>query len=137
MQHTTITPKQHHILRIVRGEDIVEQITSFCKDHGIQSGSLRGIGACDEAELGAYSVETKEYLKKVFSGEHEITVLIGIVSDTKVHLHATISDESFNAFGGHVNRMRVSATCEIHLISGEESISRAPDEETGLELLDF
>ncbi len=131
-----ITPKEHYIIRIVRGEDVVEHITAFCKENNIFSGSFHGIGACDYTALGAYSVETKEYVEEVFEGEHEIASLTGTITDTKVHIHAVISDEACKAFAGHVNKMRVSATCEIHLIAGEEAISRKPDEVTGLELMD-
>ena len=34
-------------------------------------------------------------------------------------------------------KMKISATCEIHLHSGEESLPRKHDKETGLELLDI
>ena len=129
--------KVNYIIRLQRGEDVIEAVTRFCDEHDICSGSCYGIGACDEAELGSYSVATKEYTKKQFSGEHEITSLTGIISDTKIHVHANISDENFNAHGGHVNSMRISATCEIYLIAGKEPISRKPDNETGLELLDI
>jgi uncharacterized protein len=137
MQHTTITPQQNYIIRIVRGEDVIEKMTKFCQKNNIFSGSFTGIGACDEVELGSYSVETKKYIKKQFKGEFEIANLTGIISDKKIHVHATIGDESFNAYTGHVNSMRISATCEIYLTSGEKSISRKLDDETGLELIDI
>ena len=135
MNYKQITQSKQFIIRIQRGEDIIKEITKFCNENNIRSGSLCGIGACDKAELGSYSVETKQYSKKEFTDEHEITSLTGIISDTKIHVHATITDENFNTFGGHVNSMIVSATCEIHLIANEESISREKDDETGLELL--
>lgn len=137
MHYTQITPSHHYIIRVRRGEDIIQEVAKFCADNNIKSGSFQGIGACDSAELGSYSVETKQYATKTFTGEHEIISLIGIISDTKIHTHATIADEAFQAHGGHVNAMRVSATCEIHLIAAEESIPRKHDNETGLELLDI
>ena len=137
MKYLNITPSKQFIIRIQRGEDIIAEITKFCDENNIRSGSFSGIGACDKAELGSYSVETKEYSKKTFDGEHEITSLYGIISDTKIHTHTTIADEDFNVYGGHVNLMIVSATCEIHLFAGEEPISRKLDDETGLELMDI
>jgi len=137
MNSKQINSSVNYIIRIQRGEDIIQEVTKFCDENNIGSGSFTGIGACTKAELGSYSVETKEYSKKTFEHEHEITSLTGIISDTKIHVHANISDENFNVFGGHVDLMIVSATCEIHLNTGEESISRKLDEETGLELMDI
>ena len=136
MPNTKITTK-NYILRLNRGEDVIIELTKFCQTNKIFSGSFYGIGACDRAELGSYSVETKKYIKKAFTGEHEIAPLTGIISDKKIHAHAVIGDEEFNAHAGHVNSMRISATCEIHLSAGEEAIYRKHDDETGLELLDI
>ena len=137
MKHKKITKKTDHIIRIQKGEDVIIEVTKFCKENNIKSGAFTGIGACEKAELGSYSVKTKQYSKKTFEGEHEITSLTGIISNTKIHAHANISDEDFHVFGGHVDLMIVSATCEIHLIAGEEAVSRKLDEETGLELMDI
>ncbi len=135
MQNIILKSTKHYIIQIQRGEDVIKQLAKFCDENNINSGSLHGIGACDKTELGAYSVNKKEYDKKEFKGEHEITSLVGVVSNKKIHAHATIADSQFQTHGGHINSMRVSATCEIHLIAGEKSIPRKHDEETGLELL--
>jgi|SaaInlStandDraft_5_1057022.scaffolds.fasta_scaffold90346_1 uncharacterized protein len=137
MQTKKINPKQHYIIRIDRGEEVMEQLTNFCQKNNIYSGSFHGIGACSEAEFGYYSVELKGYNTKVITEEHEVTSIIGTISDKKIHAHATISDKECSEEGGHVDRMIISATCEIHLIAGDESLSRKMDDETGLELLDI
>lgn len=112
-------------------------LTQFCQDNKIFSGSFYGLGACGEAELAHYSVETKEYSKQTFTGEHEVTNLTGIITDKKIHVHATIADNQFQTQAGHLVRMVISGACEIHLTAGEETIGRVKDEETGLELLDL
>ena len=135
MDSKKITLKQHYIIRINRGEEVFEQLNKFCQDNQIFSGSLTAIGAADQIDLAHYSVETKEYSKRTFTGEHEVTSLVGIITDKKIHIHATIANNKFETFAGHLSRMVISGACEIHLIAGAESISRLPDDETGLELL--
>ncbi|MEK7523770.1 MAG: PPC domain-containing DNA-binding protein [Patescibacteria group bacterium] len=135
MKHKILTHRDSYLIRINRGEEVIEELTNFCKTQNIASGALTGIGAADEIELGHYSVETKEYSKKTFHGEHEVTSLIGIITDNKVHIHATIADNQFNTFAGHLARMKISGACEIWLTAGEEAVSRVKDDETRLELL--
>jgi len=137
MRYTTTTPSMHFIVRVNRGEDVLAALTRFCQEHKIYSGSIHGIGAADEIELAHYSVETKKYTSKTFTGEHEVANLSGIITDKKVHIHATIANNQFETFAGHLSRMRISGACEIHLFAGEEPIGRVKDEETGLELLDI
>ena len=137
MHYKKIALSNHYIIRINRGEEVITELTKFCQENKIFSGSFYGIGACSEAELAHYSVETKQYSKQTFTGEHEVTSLIGIITDKKIHIHATIADNKFQAQAGHLSRMVISGACEIHLLSGAESISRLPDDETGLELLDL
>lgn len=137
MKHKKLTSKQNYIIRIPRGEDVIENIKKFCEKNKIFAGSFFGIGACDLAELGSYSVKTKKYTKKEFKGEYEITSILGIISDKKIHAHANIVDSKFKSFGGHVNKMQVSATCEIHLIACKGTLKRKLDKQIGLELLDL
>ncbi len=115
----------------------MQELLDFCKENNIKSGSFHGIGACGHAELGFYRVKTKNYTTKEFKGDHEITTLIGTISDKKIHAHATIAAENTHVHGGHVNKMIISATCEIHLIAGKETLNRKMDDEVGLELLDI
>lgn len=137
MQTEPLIIKQHYLIRINRGEEILAELTKFCQENNIFSGSFYGLGACGEAELGHYSVETKQYSKQVFTGEFEVTNLTGIITDKKIHVHATMADNKFQTHAGHLARMVISGACEIHLFADAEPVSRKHDEETGLELLNI
>ena len=137
MLYKKITLSHQYIIRISRGEEVFEQLNKFCQENQIFSGSLQGIGACGEADLAHYSVETKQYSKQTFTGEHEVVSLTGIITDKKIHIHCAIANNQFQTFAGHLSRMVISGACEIHLITGTETIGRLPDDETGLELLDL
>ncbi|MDP1709428.1 MAG: DNA-binding protein [Candidatus Komeilibacteria bacterium] len=137
MNHKQITPSKQYLIKVNRSEEVITELTKFCQENNIFSGSFYGLGACGEAELGHYSVVTKQYSKQVFTGEYEVTNLTGIITDKKIHAHATMADNKFQTYAGHLARMVISGACEIHLIAGSEPISRKLDEETGLELLNI
>ena len=55
-----------------------------------------------------------------------------------LHLHTTLCDQTLKTYGGHVNELRISATCEMFLRTLSGQVSRYLDEkETGLNLFSF
>jgi hypothetical protein len=126
------------IVRIDKGEEIVEILKQFCKDNGIKLGSVIGIGATNKATIGLFEVETKKYHSKELVGNHEIAPLYGNIStmngEVYLHIHANLCDSKHNSFGGHLSSAIVSATFEgiIDTIVGE--IDREFDDEIGLNL---
>jgi predicted DNA-binding protein with PD1-like motif len=49
-------------------------------------------------------------------------------------MHITLSNNEYNAFGGHLNTAIVSATCEVILEELNGKLERSFDENTGLNL---
>ena len=127
---------KYFIVRIDRGELIIEQLKIFCRQQNINGGFFVGLGAVDELELANYDVEHKKYLSKKFSGAFELTNLtgsIGVESDLVVHAHATVGDNEMKTFSGHLVEARVSGTAEIAL-TPLEKLDKKLDEQTGLKL---
>ena len=72
----------------------------------------------------------------------EISNLMGNVTrkdgQVYLHLHATLCDQNLLTHGGHVNELRISATCEMFLRTLPGQVFRRLDEkETGLNLFSF
>jgi predicted DNA-binding protein with PD1-like motif len=132
---------QGWLVRIDRGEEIVETLTRFLEEKTVSSGFLGGIGAVVDPELGLYTMKTREYLRRRFEGEYEIAALTGNVSLLEgkpfAHLHALLSDADCSVIGGHLFEAKVGVTCEITLTVFAEALHRRRDESTGLNLLDF
>jgi predicted DNA-binding protein with PD1-like motif len=130
-----------YFIRIDKGEEVIASLKNFCIDNGVRLGSVIGLGAADRVIVGLFNTITKEYHNKEFVGEYEITNLTGNITakegEIYLHLHITLSDEDYNAHGGHLNECWISGTCElvIDVIDGE--ISRAFDSKSGLNLLKF
>jgi uncharacterized protein len=134
--------KQIHnkvIVRIDKGEELIESLKTLCKKLDIKLGSIIGIGATDKVTVGLMNTKTKKYQSKEFTGDHEITSLIGNITtmngDVSLHLHITLCNVEHKALGGHLTNAVISATFEgiIEIIDGV--ITRERDEETGLNLL--
>ena len=130
--------KNKFIIRIDKGEEVVETLKKFCEDNKINLGSITGIGATNKATIGLFDVETKKYYSKELTGNYEITNLSGNISkmnnEVYLHLHINLSDSEHKSFGGHLNSAVVSATFEgiIEVIYG--SVEREFSEEIGLNL---
>jgi hypothetical protein len=126
------------IVRIDKGEEIVETLKQFCKDNGIKLGSIIGIGATNKATIGLFDVETKKYHSKELVGNHEIAPLCGNISkmngEVYLHIHANLCDSKHKSFGGHLNSAIVSATFEALIDTMDGEVDREFNDEIGLNL---
>ncbi len=129
------------LLRLDPGEELVAGVAAVCEKEGVRLGVVSGIGAVDRAKVGLFVPTTKEYKSTVLEKPFEITCLAGNVSEMDgtlyLHLHATLADVDHNAFGGHLNEARISATAEIWIDAVEGTVDRAFSDTVGLNLLKF
>ncbi len=130
------------LVRLQKGEKLVEQLTALVKDQKIGGAWLSGLGACENVELGFYNLGTKQYTWKKLDQPLEITGLQGNISwDTSepvLHIHGSFSDSNMQAWGGHVKELEVGGTCEVLIHRWyENGLTRQLDEPTGLKLLDL
>ncbi len=127
------------IVRVDKGEELVESLKTLCKTLDISLGSIIGIGATDKVTVGLMNTKTQKYQSKEFTGDHEIAPLIGNITrmngEVYLHLHVTICNVEHKAMGGHLTSALISATFEgvIDVIDGH--VNREYDNEVGLNLL--
>ncbi|HEY6196705.1 MAG TPA: PPC domain-containing DNA-binding protein [Candidatus Eisenbacteria bacterium] len=123
------------VLRIDAGEELFETLRAFAVEHDVRAGTLSGIGAVGEAELGFFVRESRSYIRRVFRGEHELLSLVGNVSVLEgspfPHCHLTLAGPDFVAYGGHLFRAVVSVTCEVHVVTSPGAIVRASRPDLG------
>lgn len=129
------------VLRLDKGEEILRTLRQFCEKNNIRLGVVSGIGAVNLADVGLFEQDTKKYHTKEFTGSMEIVSLSGNISQmngsTYLHLHITLTDSTYQAFGGHLNKAIVGATCEIIIETIEGVVERKKSEEIGLNLFKF
>lgn len=126
------------VLRLERGEDIHETIQHFCTGHDITNAAIEGIGSIEKPALAHYSIETKRFTDKQFAGIYEVTSLLGNVARVEgqpfTHIHATISNEQMQVFGGHLVKGTCSATLELILKSFPSEHAKVQDDHIGLKV---
>lgn len=131
----------HFVVRLEKGEEVVEKIKELCVKENISLGSISGLGASNSVEIGLFNVDTKEYKTKTYTGMFEITSLIGSISEKDnspyLHLHINFSDETNITKGGHLVKCIISATGEIIITKIEGHVDRKLNQDIGLNLFKF
>jgi uncharacterized protein len=130
-----------YVIRLERGERIVESLTRFCRQKKIKAASFQGIGTCRRAELGFFQMRSCRYNFRTFPQDFEITSLLGNVSLSQgrpfIHAHIVLGGSGYKAKTGHLKEAEVLATCEIVLVPMKGTLPRKLDRASGLSLLDF
>lgn len=118
---------------------MIKTLTSFSNAHGIQNAHFSAIGAVEYVSCGYYSLVEKKYYFKQYDELVEVVSSTGniMLKDGVpfVHLHAVFTDTDNNAFGGHVEEMRVGVTLEVILVPLQSSVSRVHNDNIGLFLI--
>ena len=129
------------VLRLNRGEEIIQTIIDFCEKEKVFLGEISGIGSASSVEIGSYDVVKKEYFNKTITETLEITALTGNITTMNdkpyIHCHITVGDTDFRAFAGHLKSGIVSGTCEIIIKEVNGKVERKKSEEIGLNLFEF
>ena len=127
------------IVRIDKGEELVDSLKTICKKLEIRLGSIIGIGATDKVTIGLINTKTKKYQSKEFTGDHEIASLVGNITmmngEVYLHIHISLGSVDHSVLGGHLTSAVISATFEgvIDIIDGQ--INREYHDDVGLNLL--
>ncbi len=99
----------HYVIRIQKGEEVLEQLKLFSDKENVLAGEITGIGASNKVEIGLFNTTTKEYKTTVKEGMFEVTSLLGNISrkdgEVYLHCHINFSDASLNTFGGAFSEM--------------------------------
>ena len=133
--------KNDIVVRIDKGEEILDKIKELALKENIKLASVRALGATNDFTVGVYKVDEKKYYSNNFQGNFEIVSLTGTINTMNnefyTHIHMSAGNDKGEVFGGHLNRAIVSATCEmiINIIDG--TVDRYYDEEIGLNLFKF
>lgn len=129
------------IVRMDRGEEILEQIKEVATKEKLKLASITALGAINDFTVGVFNVNEKKYYANSFQGNYEIVSLIGTINTMNdefyTHIHLSAGDDTGKVFGGHLNKAIVSATCEmvIDVINGY--VDRTLNSDVGLNLFDF
>ncbi len=127
-------------VRLDRGEEICDALCGFAREKGLTAGSIDGIGALQDLELGYFDLSLKGYRRFHLDGSHELLSLMGNLTmrdgSPFAHLHAVVADRDGEVKGGHLFSGTVSVTAEIFLRPFLVPIHRETNPEGDLALMD-
>ena len=130
------------VLRIQKGEEILESIQAVCEREDIRLGSVNGIGAVNELTLGVFNSEKFVYETTDYTGDMEIASCMGNISTKDgacyLHIHLAAGNPTKGMFAaGHLTRGVVSLTGEFIIHSIPAQVEREFSPEVGLNLFKF
>ena len=125
-------------MTLAKGDLINKNFEAYAESNDVGCAWINGIGALENPEIGYYSLKTKSYHCKVFSGSYELTSLIGNISIKEGKYfsdsHITFSDNNFEVYGGHLFDAKITAAGEFIMIPGNRKINRKMNLDIGLPL---
>ena len=130
-----------YAVKIETGEEIIASLTELARRENLRAGLISGLGAVGECELGFFVRSTKQYVRRVFTGEHEIGALTGNLSELDgqpfPHCHVLIAGEDFAARTGHLFRGVATVTCEVQLVTDPGVLRRVRRPDLGFNPLEL
>ena len=131
---------RRYVLRFDLDEEFISTFKKFCEEEKIESAFFTGLGATSGVDLQSFDLSTKQYSKQSFKETLEVVNLSGNISkkdsEIVIHVHGSFGRQNFETLSGHVSRLIVSATLEVHLIALDGKLDRRFDPRTDLHLLD-
>ena len=122
-------------------EEAIGALTSFAKTQNLKASHFTAIGAFEDAVLGYFDKDRKEYKRILIKEQVEVLVLTGDIAtkggQPQVHAHVVLGRSDGSTRGGHLLEAHVWPTLEIVLHESPDYLKRVPDQETGLSLIDL
>ena len=143
MRHKLLTDdaERTYALIMETGDEAVSGLLRFCEQNGIGSARFTAIGAFSTLTLGYFDWEKKDYDKIPLREQVEVLTLAGDVAlkdgKPQIHAHVVVGKRDGSAHGGHLLEAYVRPTLEVMLIETPKHLTRTPDDETGLALIDI
>jgi predicted DNA-binding protein with PD1-like motif len=123
------------------GDEVMSGIESFAREAQLDAARFTGIGAFQEANLGYFEVDRREYRRIPIQEQVEVLTLSGDIAlkdgMPKVHCHVVLGKRDGAAVGGHLIEARVRPTLEVMLTETPGQLRRRHDERTGLALIEI
>ncbi|MCF3936696.1 DNA-binding protein [Acuticoccus sp. M5D2P5] len=134
-------PQKTFVVVFDPGEEVVEGLTRFAEENGIDGAEFSGIGALSDVELGFFEIDTKSYHRIPIDEQVEVVSFTGNFArkdgKAKLHPHIVVSKRDGTAHGGHLMTAHVRPTLEVVVTESPAYIRRRTDAATGLPLIDL
>jgi uncharacterized protein len=124
-----------------KGDEVVSTLQQFAREHELAASRFSAIGAFENAVLGYFDWERKDYERIPVDEQVEVLSLNGDIAldgaQPKVHAHCVLGRKGGATVGGHLLEAHVRPTLEVLLIESPAYLRKTCDRETGLALIDI
>jgi hypothetical protein len=122
------------------GDEAISGLTAFAREKRLAASHFTAIGAFQEATLGYFDWQKKDYLKIPVHEQMEVLSLVGDIAlsekdEPKVHAHVVLGRSDGTTRGGHLLEGRVRPTLEVMLVESPRHLRRKHDPQSGLALI--
>ena len=130
-----------HVFRVKPKQELLNEITRYCRDHKISSGVVIGIiGSVEDARLNFLEALPGKYDSVDYRGPLEIVCAQGSIAlkddSPIIHVHIQLAGQNISP-GGHLAKATVFSTAEVTIGELDYQLHRQTDSYTGLnELMD-
>lgn len=142
MKHETLYEEhglRTFLLVMDKGDDAIEKVVAFAREHAVSGAGLTAIGAARSATLGYFDPEIADYRSTRFDEQMEICSFVGDIAtkdgQPALHAHIVLGRKDASAIGGHAQRVEVFPTMELMLTETPAHLRKRVDPETGLALI--
>lgn len=134
------TNNNQHLIVLEKDEPVIKSLTEIITNSNIKGGSITGIGAIKNVEIGYYELEDQNYIRRTFDhGDYELISFIGNISLKNnlpfVHAHISMGAKDFNVLGGHLFEAITAVTAEFYITPFDQMPQRELDKSIGLDLI--
>ena len=132
-------PEKTYVLIFDSGDEVMQGLTDFAKEHGLTASRFTAIGAFSEVVFGYYDMERGDYKKIPVTEQVEVLSMLGDIAldnnQPKVHAHVVVGKADGHTRGGHLMEAYVEPTLEVVVVESPSYLQREIDPATGLALI--
>ena len=87
----------HYVMRLNKGEEVIEQLKIFATNENVLTGEITGIGASNKVEIGLFNTETKVPLDNFVIFVLKKLLMFGFVESNGTPFPLSVNKSSFIA----------------------------------------
>jgi hypothetical protein len=123
------------------GEEAFACLSDFVKQQDLTAAQVTAVGAFENAVVGWFDRQKKEYRRNSVDEQCEVLSLIGDVADSEkgpqLHLHGVLGLADGSTRGGHLLEGHVWPTLEVIIRESPAELRKTMRPEIGLALIDL
>jgi predicted DNA-binding protein with PD1-like motif len=126
---------------LAKNDDVLAALQDFIVGQNLHAAQFTAIGAFQNATLGYFDWERKDYIRIDVPEQVEVASLLGDVAlgengKPALHVHCVLSQRDGNAKAGHLLHAIVRPTLEVILTESPAYLRKRHDPESDLALID-